>query len=184
MTYGLVLLAALAQPAPDPAASGGVPPQQALAVIDGDGTLKITQATTGCYGPATQETTVDVTEKKGTERVAAKATVKVTTVMLTTIEIPAKYVEAYTVEGTPIAREKLTEMLAKERTVLVAMDGKKVDPFHLQLYKEGTIVLVPPENALGSAGNGFFAVPGVVPAPEPIPPLPLDKPKPIEEKKQ
>ena len=173
MTFSLVLLAALAQPAPEPAASSGLPPQQALAVVAGDGTLKITQLASGGFGPAVQETAVDVTEKKGTERVAAKATVKTTTVTLTTFELPAKYVEAYTVEGTPIPADKLAEMLAKERTVLVAMDGKKVDPFHLQLYKEGTIVLVPPPDAMGQNANPFFTLPSNGPPPPIPPPMPF-----------
>ena len=54
-------------------------------------------------------------------------------------------------------------MLAKEKTVLVAMDGKKLDPFYTQLYKDDTIVLVPPANTL-NAGGGAYGGYGVVPA--------------------
>ncbi len=53
------------------------------------------------------------------------------------------------------------------------MDGKKVDPFLLQLYKEGTTVLVPPANTLnmspGGYGDGgyYYAPPfKTMPAPE------------------
>ena len=59
---------------------------------------------------------------------------------------------------------------------LVALDGKKVDPFHLQLYKDGTIVLVPPANTLnlggygGAIGGYTGPVPVPVPFAEPIPP--------------
>ena len=77
---------------------------------------------------------------------------------VTTAELPAKNVEAYTMEGRAIPTEKLAELLAKERNVLVALDGKKVDPFFLQIYKEGTILLVPPANTLGGAFNPFGGV--------------------------
>jgi hypothetical protein len=173
MILSLVLLAALAY-APEPAAPSAAPPQQAVAIIDGAGMLKITQVASGGFGPAAQamEVTVGPMDKPVT------VIVKTTTVQLTTVELPAKYVEAYTVDGTPIAREKLTEMLAKERTVLVAMDGKKLDPFHLQLYKESTIVLVPPANTM-TAGGGPFPGPGgfyvqpPLPIPPPLPPNPF-----------
>jgi hypothetical protein len=185
MLFSLVLSAALAQPAQEPAAPGGLPPQQALAIIDGEGTLKIVQISCACDSSSAQETMVDVFEIKGTERVPAKVKVKVSTLMLTTVELPAKYVEAYTVEGAPIAREKLAEMLAKERTVLVAMDGKKVDPFHLQLYKAGAIVLVPPANLMGGGGVSFVGgAVGVPVTPIPLPPGPIDRPKPLPDEKK
>jgi RNA polymerase sigma factor (sigma-70 family) len=53
-------------------------------------------------------------------------------------------VSAYDLEGRPIDRKKLTELLPKETVVLAATDGRKPDPFYLQLIKPGTIVLVPP----------------------------------------
>ena len=87
--------------------------------------------------------------------------VKVTSAIVTTMELAAKEVEAYNVDGKRISAETLASLLAKDRPVLLALDGKKVDPFQLQLYKEGTIVLVPPANTLnigGSDGPGFGLV--------------------------
>jgi RNA polymerase sigma factor (sigma-70 family) len=52
-------------------------------------------------------------------------------------------VEAYDTEGQFIDAKKLAELLAKETAVLMATDGKKVDPFYLQVIKPGTVVLVP-----------------------------------------
>jgi hypothetical protein len=166
MTFSLVLLAALAPSAPGPGAPGGAPPAQAVAVIDGEAKLRITQASMPCgygYGPSTRDVTW--TEKRGADTVQVTAKVKVTSVVLVTSELPAKMVEAYTVDGVSIPYDKLAEMLAKEHTVLVSIDGKKVDPFLLQLYKEGTIVLVPPANALSYGGPYDTLGPGKEAAP-------------------
>jgi hypothetical protein len=134
----------------------------------------------------------------------AKPKVKVTNLMVTMTEMPAKDVQAYTAEGREIPAEKLAELLAKERTVLVALDGKKVDPFHLKLYKDDTIVLVPPPNTMGGGGGfsrwgggfgGWGAVyapagPGTTPAvpiaPPPVKVLPGEKlpPRRVLEKKE
>jgi hypothetical protein len=163
----LILFAVLAQGAPEPAAAGAMPPQQVLASIDARGNLTITQVSCHCPGehmamvmPAPVPPGGEKTPAKGKPRV------KVTNLMVTMTEMPAKDVQAYTAEGREIPAEKLAEMLTKERTVLVALDGKKVDPFHLKLYKDDTIVLVPPPNTVGT-GGGFSPWGGgyVVPAP-------------------
>jgi hypothetical protein len=78
---------------------------------------------------------------------------------LTIVELPAHVVQACTVDGKTIEAAKLGELLAKERAVLIALDGKRVDPFHLELYKEGTIVLVTPAN-LWNRGSGMLGFPG------------------------
>ena len=176
--YSLALLTALALPAADPAAPGGMAPEQALAVIDAKGKMIITHVSCTCYGPAVQENVVTVPGEKDT-----KVKVKVSSVMLTTAEIDAKHVQAYTVDGKTIPVEKLVTMLAKEKTVLVAMDGKKLDPFYTQLYKDDTIVLVPPANTL-NAGGAYGAY-GVVPPPvvPDLPPLPPEEKKPPEKPK-
>ncbi len=181
MTFSLVLLAALAQAAPEPAAPSGMPPEQALASIDAKGNLTITYVTCTCVGPMNGEQIMPMHEPKETGKVPVKAKVKVTTVMVTTAELSAKHVEAYTADGRPINGEKLKTLLAKERTVLVAMDGKKLDPFHLQLYKDDTIVLVPPANTLNMGGAygayggyGSPVTPPIVPEPK-RPPMGHDK---------
>jgi hypothetical protein len=186
--YSLVLLTALAQPAP-PAPPSSTQPIQLLARID-KGNLTITTVTSlgsvdygnsGCkgYAPATIPATVPAT---------APVKVKVTTVMVTTMELPAKDVEAYSVDGKKISAETLATLLAKDRPVLVATDGKKVDPFLLQLYKEGTIVLVPPANTLnmspgvGGPGGPSYSTPyyGGPPTGEKIPERREDKKPPSD----
>jgi hypothetical protein len=165
LVYTLLVLSALAQPAPEGAAPGSAPPEQVLATIDAKGKLTLTHLTCACYGPAVHEQTVT-----GKDKVPVK--VKVSSVVLTTAELPAKSVEAYSVDGKAISAETLATLLAKERTVLVSMDGKKLDPFYLQLYKEGTIVLVPPANTLniGGAVGPYGYGSTVLPIPAPPPP--------------
>ena len=164
--YGLLMLTALAQPAPKPDAPGGLPPTQMLARIDGRGTLTLSYVTSlpggGCYGgfgggygytPPTYPRT------PGAPPAKAPPKVKITTLMVTTAELAAKHVEAYTADGRTVTAEKLANLLAKDRPVLVARDGKKPDPFLLQLYKEDAIVLVLPANTLGSGYGGSSTLP-------------------------
>jgi hypothetical protein len=183
--YSLLLLTVLAQPAREPAALGDSPPEQVLASIDGKGKLTITSVSSGCFGSVSREHTVQAQEAKGMGKVPVK--VKVASLVVTTAELPARFVEAYTTDGKAISTETLANLLAKERTVLVALDGKKVDPFYLQLYKEGTIVLVPPANTLNLGGpqayvmpfGGAYAPPPHMPEPERIaPPRPEPLPAP------
>jgi hypothetical protein len=149
-----------------------------LAKIDGKGNLTITAVTCACYGPTSQEHTVNA-DPKGKEKVPVK--VKTSSVIVTTAELLARHVEAYSVDGKAISAETLATLLAKERTVLVAMDGKKVNAFYLQLYKEGTIILVPPANTLnlGGAAGGFVGgygvplTPQILPREDILPPPPL-----------
>jgi hypothetical protein len=178
--YTLLLLTAMAQPVPPPPpglpadAPGGIAPEQVMASIDAKGKLTIVHVTCNCYGPATQETTVEVPAKK--DEKPTKVKVKISSVVMTTAELPAKHVEAYTAGGERIETEKLAKLLAKERTVLVAMDGKKVDPFHLQLYKDDTIVLVPPPNTLNMGGLNPYSYVPVPTIEDPLVP-PLEKEK-------
>jgi hypothetical protein len=177
----LVLLTALAQPAP--AALGATQPVQVLARIDAKGNLTITSVTSLGSGTALPAMPPpDVVPPKAPAKEPVK--VKVTTVVVMTMELPAKAVEAYTTDGRTLPAEKLAELLAKDRPVLVATDGKKVDPFLLQLYKEGTILLVPPPNTinLGPVGqpSRLHGTGGYSDAPPPPPVAPQripDRPK-------
>ena len=153
--FTMILLAAFAQPdvQPLPNQTAGLPPDQAVASIDSKGVLSIAKVRPVCgHGMRDHEVWLKTPEKKPGEKVSVKA--KVTQMMVTVVELPSHVVEAYTVDGKLIPPAKLTELLAKERTVLVAMDGKKVDPFHLQLYKQDTIVLVAPGNLWGVMDSG------------------------------
>jgi hypothetical protein len=177
--YGLVILAVLGQPVAKPAA-GGIPPQQVLASIDTRGNLTITQVSSAPMGGYLGAPMMPMPPMPGPEKTPAKPKVKVTHLTVTMTEMPAKDVRAYTVEGREISTENLSTMLARERPVLVALDGKKVDPFYLRLYKEDTIVLVPPANTMGGGGwgGGFggyggYGGPGsvYVPVPTTVPPV-------------
>jgi hypothetical protein len=128
-------------------------PDQGLAVINDKGALTITRL--GYV--ERKEVWLKTPAKKDSEKVQVKTTV--TSVQLEVVELPAHVVQAYTVDGKAIEAAKLGEMLAKERTVLIALDGKKVDSFHLELYKEGTIILVTPAN-LWDRGHGTYGLPG------------------------
>jgi hypothetical protein len=170
MTFSLVVLTALVQPAAEPATYSGMPPKQVLARIDARGSLTI-HSVTVTHGPASQEMPLRGQEKEGDEKAPATVKVTVTTRMVTTVELPAKHVQAYTTDGRSISPQRLATLLAKERSVLVATDGKKVDPFLLELYKEDTIILVPPANVLN--GGGPWGVPPAYSEPVPaLPPLP------------
>ncbi len=195
--YGLIVLAALAQPEPEAAATGGLPPQQVLASIDGRGNLTITQVACYCPGEFMGPGYGAAVELPEGEKAPAKAKpkVKVTHLMVTMTELPVKDVQAFTAEGREIPAEKLATLLAKERPVLAALDGKKVDPFHLKLYKEDTIVLVPPPNTVGGAGGfgpwgGYGAGAVYAPVPVAVPAPPVDVPvrklprRVLEEKKK
>lgn len=177
--YTLLVLAVLAQPEAKPTASGQAPTQM-VAGIDSRGTLRLTFATSmgGCYGSApVMPSPVPPGAGPGKLPAPAQPKVKIRTVMVTTAELAAKEVTAYTAGGRTLPAEKLAALLAKERPVLVALDGKKVDPFLLQLYKEDTLVLVLPANTLNMAFGGYGGF-GTIYAPTPYGAFPENMPKP------
>jgi len=162
--YSLVLLAALAPAAPEPAEPSGMPPTQMLASIDGTGKLTLTWVMCNCDYPGMPEIVPPL--PKGEDKAPEAPKVKVRSMTVTTAELSAKHVTAYTVDGRPVAADKLATMLAKERSVLVVLDGKKVDPILLQLYKDDTLVLVPPAHSLNVGMGGYYGTPAtVVPVP-------------------
>ena len=165
----LILSALFAQPgAPD--AGLGRAPVQVLAVIDAKGNLALTRVRPlNSFGPGVP--LPEVALPPGKDKGPVAVPIKVTSLAVITVELPASGVEAQTVAGKAIAADKLAELLAKERPVLIAMDGKKVDAFHLKLYKEDTIILITPP-----AASRFFSS-EVMPdfgAPPPLPAVPID----------
>jgi hypothetical protein len=54
---------------------------------------------------------------------------------------PKQY-RATDLDGKAIGTKALGKMLQKETPVLIAFDGKKVDPYYLQVVKEGTIIMI------------------------------------------
>jgi hypothetical protein len=71
---------------------------------------------------------------------------------MTDQRIKAEEVKAYTPDGKMVEAKDLAERLKKEVTVLVSADGNKLDPAHLQIVKEGTLILLIPPGTLHSAG--------------------------------
>jgi hypothetical protein len=88
-------------------------------------------------------------------------------------------VPAYDTEGRRIAEAKLRERLKTKTAVLMAIDGQKVDPFHLQLIKPGTIVLVPPESVWLPPSPPANAPVQPPPLPAPVPKSGADVPPPV-----
>jgi hypothetical protein len=180
--FTVVLLALLGQPpGAQPRVNAALPPVQGVASMDARGNLVIARVNPCCFGDGHREVWLKGPDQKAGEKGMIKA--KVTQLTVTVVELPAHAVEAYTVDGKAVPAGKLAELLARERTVLVAQNGQKVDPFYLQLYKEGTLVLVPPADLEGMNAGGF-PVPGNFPPPEFLPEKkpqldpPFDKPKP------
>jgi hypothetical protein len=177
--YSLVLLAALVPAAPEPDAPSGTPPVQMLASIDGSGKLTLTYV--GCYCDDLGVPEIVPPPPRGEDKAPAPPKVKVKTVTVTTAELAAKHVQAYTADGRAVAADKLASLLAKERTVLLVLDGKKVDPFFLQLYKDDTLVLVPPAHTINVGFGGYYGAPAVV-VPTPARPLPVPELKDLPDK--
>jgi hypothetical protein len=80
-----------------------------------------------------------------------------------------KEVKAFSTDGRPIDNQKLPELLQKETPVLVSATGMQVHPFHLQLVKEGTIILIVPLKPYRKEVSGPLSAP---PAPLPKGPGP------------
>jgi hypothetical protein len=60
------------------------------------------------------------------------------------VYLEKKRTQAFDTAGKAIDARTLAQLLKKETPVLFSADGRKVDPFHLQLVKEGTMILVSP----------------------------------------
>jgi hypothetical protein len=78
--------------------------------------------------------------------------------------------QVFDTKGKPVKDAAVREVLKNETAVLVAADNRQVDPFHLQLIKEGTLVLVPKVAPP--------APPWTVPVPAPLAPPPVTVPIP------
>jgi RNA polymerase sigma factor (sigma-70 family) len=76
----------------------------------------------------------------------------------------------YDMKGRRIDPTQLPDLLRKPTPVLIARDGKMVDPFHLRLIKEGTLIIVPP---VTPAREALPPPPApVAPAAPPVPSVP------------
>lgn len=86
-----------------------------------------------------------------------KVKIKNTSFTVNKTSMPAMHVRAHDLNGKAIDAKALASRLRKFTMVLESIDGKNVDPYYLQLFKEGTIVLVPP--MLGHYGGGTVVTP-------------------------
>jgi RNA polymerase sigma factor (sigma-70 family) len=98
------------------------------------------------------------------------------------IEFDGDGVQAFDTKGKKIELSELPKMLAEQVPALASADGKEVDPLHLRLIKEGTLVLVlsidwplvtPPPTVpfVPTAPPGAVpAIPAALPAPPGIAP--------------
>jgi RNA polymerase sigma factor (sigma-70 family) len=130
------------------------PPQQALAKVDKEGQITVknqvnTYKVVTTPGPGPGQTTA--------------AMVPETSIIATNYK--SDEYSAHDVKGKKIEPKDLAKRLEKEALVLTSNSGKPVDPLHLRLMKEDTIVLVLPlpQAAVPPTPAGAAAVPFRVP---------------------
>jgi hypothetical protein len=136
----------------------GPQPLQVVAQMDREGNIMIRQ-TVPEYRTETRERVVNKDGRPVKEMYTVTTMVHVPIVR----KVAAKAIPVYTADGKKVDPKALPKLLKKETAVLLSLDGRMVDPFYLQILKEGTLILVPPEVKY-------------VPAPELKPPEPLKKP--------
>jgi hypothetical protein len=132
-----ILCLALAAPVPVEAVQlpSTPSPLQVLASIDKDGQVSIVSSVTE-YRKA-----VKVTAENGVKR---ETLILVPVTSYRTQVFALKDVQIYDTASKEIDRNKLAELLKKPIPVLVSADGGKVDPLHLRIIKDGTLVFVVP----------------------------------------
>jgi hypothetical protein len=61
-----------------------------------------------------------------------------------TRSVPLKHARVYGTDGKEVDRKRLSELLRKPILALCSVDGKQVDPLHLRLIKDQTLIFVGP----------------------------------------
>jgi hypothetical protein len=121
-----------------PSRPKGPPPAQVPVRID-KGQLVVPHV----VQDARQETRTRTVNKDGQDRQEQyTATVPVLREELQRLNLSD--VQAFDTTGKKIDPAQLPDLLSKETVVLVSTDGRPVDPFYLQIIKEGTLVLILP----------------------------------------
>jgi RNA polymerase sigma factor (sigma-70 family) len=110
----------------------GAGPIQALAELRKDGQLKVWRAAMSYRSQAIDSG-------------GRLTSIYVPVTSFTKSSYPLEEVKGYDMQGKRIAWKKLRDLLKEQTLVLLAPNGSPVDPLHLRLYKEGTILLVVPE---------------------------------------
>jgi RNA polymerase sigma factor (sigma-70 family) len=111
----------------------GPAPVQALVALDKEGRLTILRKVMA-YRPRTHT---------ATGQPLTFTTYEPTSVLQETVQA-LKEVKVYDTQGKLVDHGKVAEHLRGETPALVSADGKPVDPLHLRLLKEGTLVFVLP----------------------------------------
>ncbi len=144
-------------PAPGEAARGprSLPPLAVAAGIDEKGVVYVRDNS----GNAFTSTGYYEVEEGGQKRLVP-VQIKENVFTLRTRSLDARAVRAFRTDGKPVPAADLPRLLRKEVTVLVSADGRKVDPFYLEVIRAGTPVLVLPAPA-------FHGAPPAIPAPPP-----------------
>jgi RNA polymerase sigma factor (sigma-70 family) len=130
----------------------GAPPITGMARVDEQGRLVL--RIRGSVATPVSETVVHGGREQTVTRYVLVGTV-------TEQLLDVNKAEVYDLDGKRVKPQALTEALEHEAPVLVATDGRKVDPYHLQLIKKGTLIVVLPPAPPAPAAP---PVPPVVPA--------------------
>jgi uncharacterized protein YkwD len=86
------------------------------------------------------------------------------------MELPVQQFKVYNSDSQEIAADELPKLLQREQVVLVALDGKQVDPLYREFIEKGTLILTP-----SLESRRFFLVAGypvMAPTATPIPSSP------------
>jgi RNA polymerase sigma factor (sigma-70 family) len=140
----------------------GPAPVQALVTLGKDGRMRVLREQTiytpqQILGPGGKVISTYVTNTSTTEAFPEVGEVRVTDA-----------------RGGAISPKALAKLLKGETLVLVSADGRRVDPLHLRLVKDGTLVFVLPATAPVVPQPPAAAEPLPVPPPAPVPPPTVD----------
>jgi hypothetical protein len=116
------------------------PPLQVLASINKDGSIVLVDSVTEYKTVPRTRIFKTPDGKEKTETIE----VRVPVVSFRSNVFPTKDVQVFDTKNNPVDVKKLPELLAKRVPALVSVDGNKVDPLHLRVVKEGTLVFVVP----------------------------------------
>lgn len=95
------------------------------------------------------------------------------------IECDGDCAQVFDTKGKKVDPSELPKMLTEQVPALASVDGKEVDPLHLRLIKEGTLVILLPINNKPLLTPPPLAVPGVPAAPPgAVPAIPAVVPAP------
>lgn len=158
--FAVLLASTVNAPAPpDEAikAPQGLPPTQVIASVTKDGEFEITQSRLVAARHTEERTTA----------AGGKYTVQVVSYrpVQETRRLKGEGVKVYTAAGKEVSARDAADKLKKPAIVLLAADGKKVDPFYLKIIKPDTLVLVAPVVVAPAAGTP--STPATPPADKP-----------------